>query len=256
MQRSASRLIYAGVLCAIAAAAACGDAPDAPERRGPFGVLVGRVLLADAATLPAYAPRDLRQTAVRGMPQADVPPACGAAAARAASPVALAEGRALSNIVVAASDFTHLYDRKSVTHRVEIHGCALAPRTIVARAGDRLLIENRDAIGFEPLIGPSLKLERIARGEHVLRTLEPGIDAVACTPRAPCGRTDVVVLRHPVAAVTDAYGAFRIEHFPAREVVRVTAWHPLFEESEAFVWVEPGKQSSVDLVLTPKPRFR
>jgi hypothetical protein len=37
--------------------------------------------------------------------------------------------------------------------------------------------------------------------------------------------------------------------------VRVTAWHPLFEPVETFVWLDPGQESSIKLQLTPKARF-
>jgi hypothetical protein len=65
----------------------------------------------------------------------------------------------------------------------------------------------------------------------------------------------VVVFKHPIHAVTDARGQFRIDGFPTSELVRVSAWHPLFEQSDTFVWLEPGKPTSIELVLEPKERF-
>ena len=65
----------------------------------------------------------------------------------------------------------------------------------------------------------------------------------------------MVVFYHPVFATTSAGGEFRIENFPASELVRVTAWHPLFEETQTFVWLEPGTTSRVEFALTPKSRF-
>jgi hypothetical protein len=62
-------------------------------------------------------------------------------------------------------------------------------------------------------------------------------------------------LRHPVHALTGAQGAFQIEGFPAGEPVRLTALHPLFEEAETTVWVEPGQQVRVELTVRPKARF-
>jgi hypothetical protein len=37
--------------------------------------------------------------------------------------------------------------------------------------------------------------------------------------------------------------------------VRITAWHPLFEPSETFIWLEPGAQGHIVLELQPKARF-
>ena len=39
------------------------------------------------------------------------------------------------------------------------------------------------------------------------------------------------------------------------ELVRVTAWHPLFEPSESFTWVEAGQSASLELLIKPKLRF-
>jgi hypothetical protein len=65
----------------------------------------------------------------------------------------------------------------------------------------------------------------------------------------------VVVFHHPLFAVTDATGSFRIEGFPHGEMVRVTAWHPLFEASETFVWLQQGDRGAVELSISPKRRF-
>ena len=64
-----------------------------------------------------------------------------------------------------------------------------------------------------------------------------------------------IVFHHPVFAVTDAHGSFRIPNFPAAELVRITAWHPLFEESETFVWLQPREHGAVEMLLTPRKRF-
>ena len=55
--------------------------------------------------------------------------------------------------------------------------------------------------------------------------------------------------------MTDSLGQFQMTNFPASELVRVTAWHPLFEPTETFVWLEPSQVSTVNLQLTPKTRF-
>jgi hypothetical protein len=81
------------------------------------------------------------------------------------------------------------------------------------------------------------------------------VDALLCAPGAPCGRSDIVVFHHPVFAVTDAAGRYRFPSFPDSELVRVTAWHPLFEPSENFIWVEAGQSATLELLLEPKPRF-
>ena len=105
----------------------------------------------------------------------------------------------------------------------------------------------------EPMLGPDFMARPLLPGKRVLLPLTGGeVESIQCSRRAPCGRTDLIGFRHPVHAVTDARGAFRMDDFPPSELVRVSAWHPLFEESETFVWLEPGETGSVELLLEPR----
>ena len=235
----------------------CGRAPDAVERFGR-GVLNGQVRLAPGAVLPAYARADLARVPLHP-DHRPAPPQCADANERARHPGHVTADGLLSGIVVAASDFTHaaLADtRKPLRHRVAIRGCRLEPAVIAARAGDWLEIANEDAFAFAPLLGPARRVDPLAKGAHIGVPLLGGrVDALLCTPDAPCGRSDIVVFHHPIFAVTDAHGRFRIPDFPDSELVRVTAWHPLFEASENFTWVERGGSASLELLMTPKERF-
>lgn len=252
-----SRMLRAWAIAMVcsACAAACGT-DAAPLRRAPAATLTGRILLADGAALPAYAPHDLIRTPLHTSAPGRVPDECAHANQAARRPVALGPDRTLSGVVVAAADFTRLGERKPVTHTVVIDACRLAPPTVAAMGGDTLRVENRDAFVFEPMLGPAFKATPLRPGHPVEVTLGAGsVDSILCPPSAPCGRTDVVAFHHPAVAVSDAHGAFRISPFPAGEMVRVSAWHPLFELEETFVWIDAGKTSHVDLVLRPKPRF-
>jgi hypothetical protein len=242
-------------LIALCTAPACDGEAHAGRRDAPAGTLLGRVRLAPGAELPSYAPFDLAGAPLHPRSEPAAPAECGAALARARRPVTADSEQWLSGVVIAASDFARFRPRPLRNHRVAIAGCQLQPAVIAATAGEELVVENRDAFTFAPLLGPSYRAHPLAHGERKRFPLPLGVDALACDPGAPCGRTDVVVFRHPVHAVTGAHGEFRIDDFPAGEMVRVTAWHPLFEESETFVWVEPGKQQRIELLLRPKQRF-
>jgi hypothetical protein len=225
-------------------------------RHGPVGVLTGRVRLAERAQLPAYPSLDLAGQPLRQNRLPALPPECAAANEAARTPVELATDRLLAGIVVAASDFTHFREREPQLHEVAIQSCRLQPSLIAARGGDVLAFENRDAYGFEPLIGPTFSAHALRRGHKLRLPLISGsVESILCSRSAPCGRTDLVVFYHPVYAVADARGEFRIDDFPAAELVRVSAWHPLFEQSDTFVWLEPGEHNAVELELTPKQRF-
>jgi hypothetical protein len=230
------------------------DEPEGPQ--GPVAVLNGQVRLAPGAKLPRYAALDLARKPLRASPGGEIPGACQSANQAAREPVTLTATGLLAGVLVAASDFTRVRERHRKVHQVVIENCRLKPSLIAAAGGDTLSIENRDAFAFEPLLGPAYEGLPLPRGKKVKIPLYPGgIDSIMCSPGAPCGRTDLVVFFHPVSTVTGTAGTFQIKNFPASELVRVSAWHPLFEESETTVWLEPGTQTTVDLVLTPKPRF-
>jgi len=218
-------------------------------------VVSGEIRLAEGAALPAYAPADLERRALHEHAPSGVPAACAASALRARQPVELSAQGALAGVVVAASDFTRHVPRKKRAHHAAIRDCRLQPATISATQGDVLVLENRDAFAFEPLVEPSYTASPLGFGKRRRIMLGPGIESIQCSRAAPCGRLDVVVFRHSAHAVTDRHGRFRIADFPAAQTVRISAWHPLFEPSETFVWVEPGGHGRVQLVLKPRSRF-
>jgi hypothetical protein len=228
-----------------------------PEQFG-LGMLVGRVRLAPDQRMPEYVASDLQRAPMHS-DAGDAPASCTAANERARHPVTLTGDGLLAGIVVAASDFTHArFGRraKPVRHELVIRDCLLQPALIAARDGDWLDVENQDDFPFSPLLGPAFRPARLAKGERMKIPIVGGrVDAMLCTPHAPCGRSDIVSFKHPVFAVTDATGHFRIPSFPDSELVRVTAWHPLFEASEDFVWVQPGESATLELVIKPKERF-
>lgn len=234
----------------------CTPEPKALRKSGALAVLEGRVRLAPGAQLPTFAAPDLARQPLQADAPRGVPDECGAAQRAALQPVATTAGDLLAGIVVAASDFTHYSERKSIVHHVAVAGCRLQPSVVAAMGGDFVDLENRDAFAFSPLFGPAFKAIPLHRGRHMRRSLSPGtVESILCSRDAPCGRTDLIVFHHPVYAVSDSLGSFRIPNFPAAELVRITAWHPLFEESETFVWLQPGEHGSVELQLTPRKRF-
>lgn len=236
----------------------CSSVRELSGRAFPIGRVSGHVRLADGAVLPEYPLAMLSHEPLRprDAPEA-IPAECAAANRASRAPVAISEGRGLSGIVVTASDFLRNRPRDPVVHRVRIEGCKLLPQTIAMTEHDRLVLENRDAFPFAPLYGPAYGAKPLWRGERLFVPIYPAsIEPVSCSPDAPCGRSDVVVFHHPVHTVTGELGAFEIQGFPAAELVRLTALHPLFESSETTVWVEPNERVRVEIVVRPKERFR
>jgi len=246
-------LAVVGVACL---ACSSGKSPEVKRRRGPVGTLIGEVHLTPGTRMPEYLPVDMLRRPLRQSALPPPPAECAAANEAARHPVSVTGRGMLGGVVVAASDFTRVRERGPKVHGVVIEHCQLKPSIIAAQGGDTLAIENRDAFGFEPLIGPAYEARSLATGKKLkLPLVAAGIDSVQCSLGAPCGRTDLLVFHHPVHAVTSELGQFRIENFPASELVRVTAWHPLFEPTETFVWLEPSQVTTINLQLTPKQRF-
>jgi hypothetical protein len=272
MQCRAGRLRWLGVLALLGFSCGCGqdsqarerqreklriaEAAKPPSRRGPVATLIGHVELAPDAQLPEYTPIDMARIPLNPIERTRVPANCADANEQARTPVRRTPAGFLSGVVVAASDFTRMRERAPQVHKVWIENCRLRPATIAATGGDTVQLVNTDDFEFAPMLGPTYSPRGLPHGEKLTFPLIPGgIDSLQCDPTASCGRTDLVVFFHTVHAVTDDQGAFKLTNFPASENVRLTAWHPLFEPSETFVWLNPGENTSVTLVLTPKARF-
>lgn len=236
--------------------AGCG-ATEQPERSTPVGTVIGYVRLEAGALLPMYPEALIGREPLRPrkLPE-PMPDECARANQAARLPVLMSEARGLSGMLVTASEFRRSPKHEAVAHRVRIERCALTPQTIAMSAGDRLVLENLDAFPFAPLYGPAYEARPLERQRELFIPVVAGsIEPLSCSSDAPCGRSDVFVLRHAVHAVSDDLGAFRIENFPAGEQVRLTAIHPLFEESETALWVEPNETVRVELLVRPKPHF-
>lgn len=253
--RAAARALVAASAALCAALASCDGAKIRKHFDGPTGTLEGRIRLAEGLPLPSYLPLDLARRPLHATQSPAAPAECERALEDARTPVKMDADRALSNVVVAASDFAHARGRMRAVHRLAVQGCRLDPPLIAATEGDLLWLENHDPFPFRPLFGPAPSAAPLEKDQQLRFPLAAGVDSVLCSSAASCGRSDIVVFHHPVHAVSNARGGFRIAPFPAGELVRVTAWHPLFEETQTFVWLEPGQRTVIELVMYPKARF-
>jgi hypothetical protein len=249
-------LILLALLALLSAAACASSEPDrsAAAARPPAGrgVIVGTVALAAGETLPEYA---AASTALRTLAPGrarDLPAGCPEPGS-ALRPVGLTAAGLLSGVLLAASDFSGELPHEPRIHDVSIRDCRLQPALVDATRGDRLRVRNHDAFAFAPSFGPAREEQPLARDTPVMIALgASGVETILCPLTAPCGRSDVVTFNHPLHARTDALGQYRIEGFPVGQRVRLSAWHPLFEESTTHVWLERGETRRVDLLLTPR----
>jgi hypothetical protein len=233
--------------------------PDEPEaergarpeaERGDTGTVVGVVRLAEGTAVPR-ARLDASRSAV------DTSPACPAIDDRDFTPVFEVDGK-LANILVSATGdratfFPALPARDPADVELVIgKDCRLTPRVVGAVQGDTLVLKNRAPIAMLPFVGQQSYVESLSSSESRRETLEKrGVHRVACGVSGYCGSADVVVIPHPVFAVTGATGEFVLDNVPADQEITLHAWHPLFKETAIKVRVSRGERAEVELVIEP-----
>jgi hypothetical protein len=230
------------------------DAPHSaePAPAAKVGVLTGSVRLAPGAVLPSYPAELMERKVLSHVDRGTFPESCTPPKLADRMPVRMTPDGKLIGVMVTASDFSKNPERAPRTYDVTIKDCRLTPPLVVAMKGDKLRVRNEVNFPFMPTLGQSALTETLTPGQTNDNPLDqPGVSAVLCGFTAPCGRTDVVVLFHPLYAITDENGNFRIENFPADEAVHVNAWHPLFIAQEQGVKLERGATKNLDFVIAP-----
>ncbi len=234
-----------------------GDAPrvvvgDGDPTLARLGVIEGIVRLAPGAELPRYPENPTVVAGREALPSECTPPRTDDAL-----PVRQAEGSdglvGLTIVVTdaAGDDEGWPAPREPVQHELTIRDCRLSPSVIVATRGDTMRLVNETDYPFFPGLGEGV-LQAILRAEPREVPLDRGgVRTIQCGFAAPCGRTEVVVLYHPLHAVTGADGRFRIEGVPVDREVRVTAWHPLFLEAQSTTTVASRATATVELEIQP-----
>jgi hypothetical protein len=226
-------------------------APAAPEP----ATLTGSVKLAPGFELPAYSAEDMERKVLQHIHGGTFPETCTPPKLSDRTPVVQGPDGKLIGVMVAASQFSNSAPRGPKVFDIVIKDCRLTPRLVVGQMGDLINLKNDVQFPFMPTYGANAYNETLVPGQSkALRLDKAGVDNVMCGFTAPCGRTEVVVLRHPVSAVTGDTGLFKIEDFPADETVQVNAWHPLFQDATISVKVGKGETKNVEFVLTPLPQ--
>jgi hypothetical protein len=221
-----------------------------------FGVIEGTVRLAEATELPDIPPRMMYIQVLQQTDPLPMPAACTPAKQGDRQPVKLGPGNVLSSIFVAATDFKTSVTRAPRVHELTIRDCRLTPMVIGAMRGDTLHIKNETDYPFMPQLGLVSFFQTMTKEQDRSHTLEAlGPQSVMCGFTALCGRSDIITVAHPLYAVTDQVGHFRIEGVPANETLNINAWHPLFKATTHSTTVRAGETTRVDFVLMPEPQY-
>ncbi len=212
---------------------------------GRFGTVEGIIRLAPGAEVPSY-------PELRSHIQTQIPESCTPPQLTDRRPVGADAQGGLAGILLQASEFDQDITREPVTHELAIRDCRLTPRFLAAVRGDKIVLTNETDYPFLPTLGQSSLAQAVLFQDSREFPLEQGgIFTMTCSFAAPCARTDLVVVYHPVHTVSTEGGTFRIENFPADEDVRLHGWHPLFQEVSEMVRVGEGETVHVELVIAP-----
>ncbi len=200
-------LALAGGCDGCRSAGAAGPAHDAGPPPTPTGTVVGIVKLARGTTLPSdpVEPPDPRRPP-------HPPDVCGPPRRDDRQPVALVAPDRLAGVLVTGSGFSRSPAHSPTVHEVRIDDCRLAPRMVAATRGDTLRLTNRTDYPFLPTLGSGGGFLQALLHDQTrdLPLDHPGVQQLTCGFAAPCGRTDIVVLMHPVHTVTTRTGEFRL----------------------------------------------
>ncbi len=222
--------------------------PTAPIGGIPTGTIDGIVRLSPDSLLPSYPDNPMVSTGA----SAPMPADCAPPSERDRQPVQIGASGGLTNLVIVATgDREHWPDTAGPrTRTARIEGCRLVPSTLVAERGDTIHLENESTFPFFPDLGTGFTRALLPTDPLDLVLDQGGVRTIGCGFSNACGRIEVVTLYHPVYTVSDAEGRFRMTNVPAGQDVRITAWHPLFQEVGVNARVEVGGTTTIELVIT------
>lgn len=225
-----------------------------------MGTVYGKVLLAPGTELPRWSDADIGRD-----PQVqNTFPECGAPRDSDTLPVTgVGSPTQLVGIMVSATGdrqtfFDALGDWEPQDRTASIRECRLEPKVISATVGDTVVLRNDTNLAFLPHVGPTEFFETLVGGQTRRIPLEHGgMTAIQCGFAAACGRSDLIVILHPVHTVTGTDGRFEMRNVPADQPVQIHAWHPRFRDSMVETRVARNGRVEVTLTLTPRaPRPR
>jgi len=223
---------------------------ELPDEASALGTVEGIVRLAAGATLPSFPVNPMVSTGA----SAALPPECAQPSDADRQPVQVGASGGLTNLVIVATGDAERWPDSAGprAHQARIENCRLAPRTLIAERGDTIHFENPTTFPFFPDLGTGFSRALLPTDPLDLVLDQGGVRTIQCGFANACGRMEVVTIYHPVHAVTDGEGRFRMENVPVGQDVRVTAWHPLFQEAGVQTRIESAGQTvRVALVIQP-----
>ncbi|MDB4944105.1 MAG: hypothetical protein JWP97_3639 [Labilithrix sp.] len=163
--------------------------------------------------------------------------------------------RPLADAVVVVTGYAGYFvpeKREAATARIE--GCGYTARTVTMTFGQRLEVKNVSREFWTPELEPAMG--------GVLMMAPPSGDPTKIYPKKPGHyllvdhdrkyvKVDLYTFLHPLHAVTDAWGHYRIDGLPVGAKLKVSTMHPHIEGAAAGadITVEADVVKTVDLAL-------
>ncbi len=166
--------------------------------------------------------------------------------------------RPLGDALVAVTGYHGFYlAERHEAREVIIDDCAAAPRTIDVTIGQRLEFINRTNALFAPSIEAEPTIAVMAAGKATgpiqLYPQKPGYFALRDLLGGAFASADLYVLLHPLHAVSDSSGHFRIEGVPVGKLQAFARLPSIRRESAAPVEVRAGETAHIDLTIAYAP---
>lgn len=167
--------------------------------------------------------------------------------------------RPLADALVGVTGYEGYYIPETREARLAtIDDCAYTQRTIDLTFGQRLDVANKTTVLYAPALSgfntPALMLAP-PNGDPVhLYPPKPGYYTLSDRFEGVNIKADVYVLLHPLHAVTDAAGHFRIDGLPAKTKLHVFARLVAVGEAATDIEVLPNVIAKADVTLTYAPK--
>ncbi|MBF0429977.1 MAG: hypothetical protein HQK83_01760 [Fibrobacteria bacterium] len=166
------------------------------------------------------------------------------------------EGNVQNAVVMIDSIFDSEGVDTAKLNLLEVSGCVLTPRVLIAPKGGMITFKNEDPIGHTAhyyLINGETKKDLLNQAlpdkNMEVTTKKPlrkeGLVTVQCDPHN-FEQSWIWVLAHPYASVTDINGDFKIDSIPTGPY-KLKIWHERFGYKYIDITVKPDKNTNITI---------
>jgi hypothetical protein len=166
--------------------------------------------------------------------------------------------RPLADVLVAVTGYTGYYvPERGEGAKITIDDCAFASRTVAMTFGQRLEVANRAADLWAPTLAQApmpVLMMATSKGDPVLLyPPHPGYFTLVDKEKHEWAQADVYALLHPLHAVSDEAGHYRIDGIPVGKLKVNARLRVLQRETSADVEILANVVQKADLVLHYTP---